>query len=77
VEETGNEVESSDPMERFNVWLAQKDRCMQSSDWSRTAYSVLKVYDDDEALEYLVRLFNEYIREQMGMTLDSGQSQLF
>lgn len=71
------ELSPDDPMEGFNRWLACKDRCEQSADWARTAYMVLKVYDDDEAFDYLRQLFDQYISEQLGITPESYQNKLF
>lgn len=72
-----NEPKEVDPMEGFNRWLAQKDGCKQSADWARTAYMVLKIYDNKEAFEKLHQLFNQYISQQLGITAESYQSKLF
>lgn len=75
--EESSAQENLDPMEGFNRWLAQKDGIKQCTDWARTAYMVLKVYDYDEAFEKLHQLFNRYIAEQLGITPESCQNKLF
>lgn len=68
---------ADDPLDGFNKWLARQDGIEANRDWSRTAYEVLKIYNEDEALEKLLALFDRYIKEQMGMTPESYQINLF
>ena len=66
-----------DPLDGFNKWLAQEDGIQANRDWSKTAYEVLKIYDEPDALQRLLALFDRYIKDQMGMTPESYQINLF
>jgi hypothetical protein len=66
-----------DPMEGFAQWLAKRDGSEEGASWARTAYMILKMYDDDEAFIRLRQLFDQYISEQLGITAESYQNKLF